>query len=171
MLSNELKAPLTGGKCTFCWEIINAVFSVIPGYSRKFDLKRYKEVITCTSIIVKSKFNKWYKLDSDNCALDVNDSQRSSMSEHYFTWVTECLKEIVRRRRVVRHEDGDRKEMEMISMKSPEMNKLLTMLLPKVEEQKLYFDKDKILKAISDFKDVVDSINNHLIRGVSSGEK
>lgn len=174
MLSNELKVSFTGRKYTFCWEIVNAVYSSIPMYhSSQFFLKKYEEFIRSTSIIVVSKFKDWYKIDA-HYSLDVTDPQKSKLAskgEHFFTWVTECLKEIVRRRQLLENESGDIEEIKTIKEKSPEMNKLLNIMLPKGEAQKFHFDQGRVQRAISDFEGVKTSIIDHLVRKTSSGGK
>lgn len=173
ILSNELKDPFTGLKYTFCWEIINTVYSSIPIYSRKFSVKRFERVIQSTAVVVKSKFKQWYKIDTidTHYVLDVAESQRSrlaSKGEHYFTWVTECLKEIVKRKRLLEDESGGCTEMKYILDMSSEMNTLLNIMLPKGEAQKIHFDQGRIKKVISEFNDVQTSITNHLVRTLSS---
>lgn len=134
-------------------------------------MKKYIEVIRSTASIVKSKFKDWYKIGTDN-VITIAESQRprlTSKGEHYFIWVTECLKEIVKRRRLLEVESGDLQEMEYILEKSPEMNQLLNTLLPEGEAQKIHFNKRRVEKAISEFQAVQTSIKNHLVRKTSSG--
>jgi biotin-(acetyl-CoA carboxylase) ligase len=130
-------------------------------------VKRYEEVIGSTAIIVKSKFKEWYKIGTDN-VITVAESQRHTKGDHYFVWVTESLKEIMGKRRLLEVRNGSLSEMSNILKKSPEMNKLINTLLPKGEAQKFHFDERRVKEIISEFQAVQTSITNHLVRKTSS---
>jgi hypothetical protein len=133
-------------------------------------VKRYEEVIQSTASIVKSKSKEWYKIGTDN-VITVADQRFKLISKgyHYFTWVTCCLEEIVKRWRLVEAEGGNHQEIKFIYERSPEMNKLLNVLLPKGDAQKFTFDQRKMKKTMSEFPAVQTSIVNHLVRKTFSG--
>ena len=132
----------------------------------KFPVQKYEEVIQSTASVLKSRFKDWCKIDAHYC-LDVTEPQWSKLTskgEHYFIWVTDCLKDIGSKRRLLEDESGNSKEMKNILGKSPEMNQLLTTMLPEIEAQKLLFDPERVEKAISDFCKLETSITSHLLR-------
>ena len=128
-------------------------------------MKRYEEIIRSTAIIVKSKFKDWYKIDSDFVLTETNSQTRG----YYFTWVTDCLKEILKKKRLLEREKGDEQEMNNIAKKASEMNMLLNIMLTQGEAQKLLFDQRRVDKTISEFRAIKTSITNQLIRKTSSG--
>jgi hypothetical protein len=154
--------------------IINAVYKIFPGYSKKFSVKRYEEIIQSTAIIVQLKFREWYKTGTDY-SITVAEHQRpklTSKENNYFNWVTDCLQQIVKRRRLLEDESGDCEEMNFIFERCPEMNKLLNTLLPKGDAQKFNFDQGRVKKIISEFQAIQTSIGDHLVvKTISGGEE
>ena len=158
---------MIGKKRTFCWDIVDTVYSDIPEFnSNKFSVAKYEEILWSTKA-VRLKFKEWYSIDA-HYILAVT-TRKSHENGHCFTWVTECLKEIMNQKRFL--EDGSANYCQMISvLKSfPDMNKLLGLLLPDTEARKFRFDRRRIDEVIFEYQSVQASIINLMFRTTPAG--